>query len=127
MKAVEQTSAPQLAAAGEPSGRAVPVSRTARSYWWLQTGWLRHRNTIEDVHPLLVALQDARGTGFLTVEHVLAILDAPNSDVRIRRWIEERPIGLPGRPVENSQPRAEPAEAPSEAAEQSSATVSEAV
>jgi hypothetical protein len=127
VKAVEQPAAPQLAAAGEPSGRAVPVSRTARSYWWLQTDWLRHRNTIEDVHPLLVVLQEARGTGFLTVEHVLAILDAPDSDVRIRRWIEERPIGPPGRAVEDSQPRPEPAEAPSETAEQSSATVREAV
>jgi hypothetical protein len=108
VKAVEQPASPQLATAGEPSGRAVPVSRTARSYWWLQTDWLRHRNTIEDVHPLLVVLQDARGTGFMTIEHVTTVLDSRNPEGQVRQWTEERPSGLPAQPTRTATAWDEP-------------------
>jgi hypothetical protein len=44
--------------------------------WWLETKWLPgHRWTPEEVHPLLLGLMEKRGTGFMTVEHVLAVMD----------------------------------------------------
>jgi len=37
-----------------------------RKMWWLKPKWLRHRNTVEAVHPLLVRLREARGSSFMT-------------------------------------------------------------
>jgi hypothetical protein len=82
-------------AAGAPCGRTPSTSRADRSYWWLQTSWLGHRNTIENVHPLLIALQDARGTGFMTAQHVVDVLNAKDPDSLVRKLINATPTASP--------------------------------
>ena len=82
------------------------VRREHRDMWWLATTWLRHRNPLEAVHPLLVCLQEARGTAFMTCGHVLEALDAMDPEAVVRAWIggtaptpsaRRRPLGLPDR------------------------------
>ncbi len=58
--------------------------------WWLDTKWLHHRHRIEDVHPLLVQIMQARGNGFMTIEHVLAVLDAKDPAALTAQWIGDR-------------------------------------
>ena len=57
-----------------------------RRAWWLDAKWLRHRNTVEEVHPLLVRLQEARGSSFMTCGHVLDVLDAKDPAVLGESW-----------------------------------------
>jgi len=51
---------------------------------WLDTTWLRHRNTVEAVHPLLVRLQEARGVGFMTCGRML---DAKDPAGLVESWL----------------------------------------
>lgn len=79
--------------------RSLALENTG-DHWWLGTTWLRHRHAIEAVHPLLVALGEARGSAFMTCGHVLDVLDANDPEALVRGWIETRPsgkLGLPGR------------------------------
>lgn len=70
--------------------------------WWLGTVWFHHRHAVETVHPLLVDLQDARGSAFMTCGHVLDVLDAKDPAALVRSWIDATPtrrgqFGLPAR------------------------------
>jgi len=70
--------------------------------WWLDTKWLRHRNTVEAVHPLLVRLQEARGSSFMTCGRVLDVLDAKDPAGLVESWmlgapLSGRRLGLPVR------------------------------
>lgn len=58
--------------------------------WW-ECRWLHHRHAVEDVHPLLEEVQRQRGTGFMTVEHVLAVLDAKDPDALVETWLPNSP------------------------------------
>ncbi len=59
--------------------------------WWLACRWLPgHRHTAAGVHPLLVEAQHALGRGWLTVEHVLAVLDAADPAQVVRNWLASR-------------------------------------
>ena len=93
MEASERETATQAATAerDEPLVRAAVGTGADRSHWWLRTAWVRHRNTIQDVHPLLVALQDGRGTGFMIAEHVAAMLDARKPDDLVHGWLQAAP------------------------------------
>lgn len=63
--------------------------------WW-ECRWLHHRHAVEDVHPLLEEVQRQRGTGFMTVEHILAVLDAKDPDALVASWIGGEAIsGVP--------------------------------
>ncbi len=55
--------------------------------WWCECAFQRHRNAVDEVHPLLAELQHQRGTGFMTVEHVLAVLDAKDPDALVASWL----------------------------------------
>ncbi len=44
--------------------------------WWLACKWLNHRHTVEEIYPLLLRLQEARGSSFMMTEHVLAVMAA---------------------------------------------------
>lgn len=70
-------------------------------WWWLKTTWRRHRHAAVKVHPLLVYLQEARGWAFMTVEHVVAVLNAKDPDALVERWVAVTPpsrsLGLPHR------------------------------
>ncbi len=59
-------------------------------YWWLEAKLLRHRNDVRDVHPLLARLADAKGHGFMTTEHVFAVLDAVDPAELVESWIGAR-------------------------------------
>ena len=59
-------------------------------YWWLRTTWQSHRHAAEEVHPLFMELQDARGPSFLISEHVLAVLDDKDPVALVRSWIGTR-------------------------------------
>lgn len=62
-----------------------------RDLWWLGVTWLRHRQRVCEMHPLLVELQDARGPAFLTCGHVLDVLDANDPDALVRSWMAGTP------------------------------------
>lgn len=76
-------------------------------YWWLETAWLRHRSTVEAVHPLLIRLQEARGAAFMTRGRVLDVLDAKDPADLLESWLlgaptprpsgRTRGLGLPAR------------------------------
>jgi len=68
--------------------------------WWLDTKWLRHHNTVEAVHPLIVRLQEARGPAFMTCGHVLDVLDTRDPAALVESWVSAAPsrgLGLPVR------------------------------
>ncbi len=73
------------------------VTLIAGSAWWRACTWQKHRNAVEDVRLLLEEVQRQRGTGFMTVEHVLAVLDAKDPDALVASWMPEadRTSGLP--------------------------------
>ncbi len=79
-----------------------PDDTDTEGFWWLRTRWLSHRTPVEDVHPLLVALQRARGSAFMTYERARAVIDAKDPEALVREWVERRPVrgrrlGLPPR------------------------------
>ncbi len=59
-------------------------------YWWLGTKWQRHRHPIKDVHPLLARLDAVLGPGWMTVDHVVTVLDAPDPASLVARWLTSR-------------------------------------
>jgi len=59
----------------------------AASPWWLETRWLGHRNTVEAVYPLLFHLQDTRGAAFMTLGHVLEVLDTKDPEALVGSWL----------------------------------------
>jgi hypothetical protein len=65
-------------------------------HWWLWTTWQPHRHTAEEVHPLLVELQEARGVSFMTSEHVVAVLDAKDPETLVRSWRGDRTMAVSG-------------------------------
>ena len=60
--------------------------------WWLFCKWLSHRQTAQDVHPLLLRLRQARGNAFMTSEIVLSIMDAKDPETLVSAWIAEAAI-----------------------------------
>jgi hypothetical protein len=58
-------------------------------FWWLDTTWQRHRHGIAEVHALLVELVRVRGTGYVTIERIKALLDAADPVALARGWIGE--------------------------------------
>lgn len=60
-------------------------------YWWLECKWQKHRRIIEDVHPLLVRAQEALGVAWMSLERVLAVLDADDPAAVVEGW-----LGNPG-------------------------------
>ncbi len=81
---------------GPVEASAEPIRRADKSFWWLRTKWLMHQNAAEAVHPLLVELQNARGMPFITVGHVLSLLDSKNPEALVREWIDSTPVGRKG-------------------------------
>ncbi len=84
------------------TGRAALDAPTDADWWWRETTWLKHRHTVAEIHPLLVSIHHARGRSFMTVEHVVAVLDAEDPEALVRKWIgsappHERLLGLPDR------------------------------
>jgi len=85
-------------------------------WWWLKTTWQKHRYTAVELRPLLVRLDAARGHTFMTVEHVVAVLDTRDPEALVRRWIggTSGRVGLPERScawTEGGEPCARPARA----------------
>ncbi len=59
--------------------------------WWLFCEWQPgHRHRAEEVHPLLLRLLRKRGNGFMTTEHVLAVMDARDPEEVVSAWLKER-------------------------------------
>lgn len=54
--------------------------------WWIETTWAWHRWTVARGHSLLVELEQARGTAFMTPERVVAVLDAYDPHALVRSW-----------------------------------------
>ncbi len=61
-----------------------------KARWWLETKWLRHRNDVRGVHPLLLRLHESRGDAFMTIENVLAVMDAKNPEALVESWVGTR-------------------------------------
>lgn len=58
--------------------------------WWLECKWLPgHRWTPQQVHHLLVRLMEKHGTGFMTTENVLRVMDSEDPEALVRQWLGE--------------------------------------
>ncbi len=72
-------------------------------HWWLRAKFQKHRNDVTAVHPLLASLDTEIGHGFMTTEHVLAVLDSPNPAGLVGGWLLARSRSKRAHPTEYRQ------------------------
>jgi len=77
--------------AREPIEEAGP-SRTGdivNGEWWMFVRWLKHNNTIEQVHPLLQEVQRTLGSAHLTYATIRRFLDSKDPQFTLRQMQEQ--------------------------------------
>jgi hypothetical protein len=62
------------------------VDTETDGYWWLEARFLPHRNSIQDIHHLLIRLQKAK-PAFMTAETVTTVLNSFDPEALVRRWL----------------------------------------